>query len=59
MSPKQQTDPKVMLDWNAANCASPIVNSGYLSSEVEGSGYTYIGPLMTLISYSFIPPYFV
>ena len=30
-----------MLDWNAAaaNCASPIVNSGYLSSAIGQSGY--------------------
>ena len=59
MSPKQKIDPRVMLEWNAANCASPIVNSGYLSSAIGGSGYTPIGPLMTLMRYYSIPPYFV
>ena len=46
MSPKQQTDSEVMLDWNAANCTSSIVNSEYLSSAGGGSGDTPIGPLM-------------
>ena len=54
MSRKQQTDPKVMLDWNAANCASPIVNYGYISSAIGKYGYTPIRPLMTLMRYSSI-----